>query len=197
MSKPILFRGPMVRAILDNRKTQTRRVAKWPAAPQTDVDDDGWPLFEDDMGDFQREKSPYEVGDVLWVRETWRVHAWCDEPKVRIQYAAGGYQQFSGEQLPDSSEDWAWSHVGGDPYGDCHWRPSIFMPRWASRIELEVTGVRCERVQEIHPADVAAEGLVNPTVRSFGELWDSINGKKAPWSSNPSVWVYEFKRVKP
>jgi hypothetical protein len=87
----------------------------------------------------------------------------------------------------------------------CHWKPSIFMPRWASRITLEITNIRVERLQEITEEDAKAEGIENPFFASdrywptfkdrFETLWDSINGKTYPWSSNPWVWVIEFKKV--
>lgn len=124
---------------------------------------------------------PYGVpGDRLWVRETW---------------CADG--------LDDGSAPLYHFRADGDHDPEATWRPSIFMPRTACRIVLDVTGVRIERVQDISEADAKAEGpelLPDPmqdTPRrwrdSYRTLWDSINGKRAPWDSNPWVWVVEFK----
>lgn len=153
--RPILFSAPMVRAILDGSKTQTRRVVK----PQPDdgavlhgpeyyeptAEDrygnefPGKEIFGvyDDMGEWGI-KCPYEVGMTLWVRETW-----CEYGKKTAIYRAD-YQQ----NLTPISDG-----IGGP------WKPSIFMPRWASRITLEITGVRVERVQSISEEDAAAEGV--------------------------------------
>ena len=172
--RPILFSGEMVRAILDGRKTQTRRVVK-PQPPP--------------LGGFV--KNPYgQPGDRLWVRETWAL----DD---KYYYRADG--------------------AVGDRCGK--WKPSIHMPRAASRITLEITGVRVERLQEITISDIYAEGAITDEwlewrddVSGVGmpagsrienerdvweKLWDSINGKTYPWKSNPWVWVIEFKRIKP
>lgn len=191
--RPILFSAPMVRAILDGTKTQTRRVVKpahkaWIEMPVTHQ-----------LGEWDKRPLPYgKTGDRLWVRETWAApHSedarppraiQCDQ--MRIHYAA--------------SED----------RGGLLWRPSIHMPRWASRITLEVTGVRVERLQDISEADAIAEGIEptmpNPghwnwrdylieggqthAVLSYKTLWESINGPGS-WDLNPLVWVVEFKRV--
>jgi len=200
--KPILFSGPMVRAILEDRKTQTRRVIK-PQPTKNDIacidiellDTDGlyrtW-LSNPDGGidqDYNPEiwKSPYQVGQHLWVRETW-------------QYAQAGINI-----IYRADETWGdLRHL----IVDYKWRPSIFMPRKFSRITLEVTEVRCERLQEIDEIDAIHEGVhvdalhelksySYPNKKHFEYLWDSINGKKYPWSSNPWVWVISFKRIKP
>jgi hypothetical protein len=183
--RPILFSGPMVRAILEGRKTQTRRVLKWQYAPATGArfipHAGGWQwLFEGgcgsaypgDQGALGR--CPFGiVGDQLWVRETW---AKAGEVGDEIEYRADNH----------------------DPAA-AKWRPSIFMPRWASRLTLEVVGVRVERLQDISDADAMAEGIQHlyewaafPR-RTFQNLWDSINAERAPWASNPWVWVVEFK----
>ena len=174
--RPILFSGPMVRAILDGRKTQTRRVVK----PQPDwirprVSDDGIAHGYCGSGPTDGIKCPYgTVGDRLWVRESWAK---------------------SGE-VGDATE---YRADNPDPIG-AKWRPSIHMPRWASRIDLEITGIRVERLQEISERDAMAEGceyLTNSVARSnFVKLWISINGQDS-WSANPWVWVIEFKRIKP
>ena len=186
--RPILFTGAMVRAILSGSKSQTRRVVKY-QAPDL-VDDDGWPLVDrsiDGIGEV-RGACPYgQSGDQLWLQETWAApHAYDHLPPrlipqgARIHYAA--------------TED----------RGGLLWRPSIHMPRWASRITLEVTGVRVERLQDISEADALAEGVSaildemrRATPRcDFQALWQSINGPGS-WDANPWVWIVEFKRIKP
>ena len=194
--RPILFSGPMVRAILEGRKTQTRRVVKGltPGHAHTgrSLTGLGYPAS---MGKWWAEflhsepgspiyvACPYgQPGDRLWVRETWALH-------------------------PDDGEAgvlWRATDPGWDAEGTgLKWRPSIFMPRWASRIELEVTGVRVERVQGISEADAQAEGVaavqgdpedhVDPVDR-FAQVWDGINGKRGHgWDVNPWVWVVEFR----
>lgn len=219
--KPILFSGPMVRAILDGTKTQTRRVLKtqppllgrirhaWFNAPIYGFTDEDIPAAS-----WWKIKCPYgQPGDRLWVRETWgtgsRPHPirGTDEG---IEYRADQYFVDEIESLPLCTEcvpaDFELDSV---PSG---WRPSIFMPRWASRITLEVTGVRVEQLQDIGEADARAEGAksmdivtgrqtLDPDSRQgsyvahYREIWDSINAKTAPWASNPWVWVVEFKRL--
>lgn len=212
--RPILFSGAMVWAILEGHKTMTRRVAKLPVTPDTASINpdgkDGWVLWApqpvtDEMskrmypngGGF---KCPYgQPGDRLWVRETWAL-------VPRTAYAGSdGVQQ---TLRPDDNHDAAIYRAGWDRVAPGHWRPSIFMPRWASRITLEVTGVRVERLQDISEADARSEGVArgrwtnlgtsasSEYVGSFAELWDTINGKRGySWESNPWVWVVEFKRV--
>lgn len=196
--RPILFSAPMVRAILDGRKTQTRRVVK----PQ--------PVYKDGLGlDWFNRKGewigftgqavshgystdayrcPYgQPGDRLWVRETWAVRglAWGMKPSQAAKIASPA----------------AWRYAADDTTGWQHgWKPSIHMPRAASRITLEITGVRVERLQEIKTGDCWAEGIpaspdVNPW-HEYGDLWESINGPGS-WNANPWVWVVEFKRVAP
>ena len=173
---PILFSGPMVRAILEGRKTQTRRVIK----PQT--------TWGSDV-----EYCPHGVpGDRLWVRETW-----C--PLERADWSRPG-REYNVNYKADAT-----------PEGECirkemgyQWKPSIFMPRWASRITLEITGVKVERIQELlDHKDIMAEGILpdeGPRCYScrtrFAELWDSLNAKRGyGWDANPWVWVIEFKRL--
>lgn len=180
--RPILFSGPMVNAILENRKTQTRRVVK----PQPERDPACGVWFPATTAKRKRhyaneehfrrglpiDWSPYGVvGDRLWVREAWQ------DGNGGIYYRADGI------------------HPGP-------WKPAIHMPRWASRITLEITGVRVERLQDISNDDARAEGVPEwdgdepgDYRGSFRDVWDSINGKRHPWSSNPWVWVREFKRI--
>ncbi len=216
-STPILFSGPMVRAILDGRKTQTRRVVK----PQPIGDQySGCAQAREYLGVVMAGKwgayfpdfvpCPYgKPGDQLRVRETWRTYKSLDHVKpsnlqrgAAIEYQAGG------------------SNVYGHPrpLGLGKWRPSIFLPTWASRITLEITGVRVERLQDISEADAVAEGIerVNQLgvlrcsgwkdysglrngfmspLASYRSLWESINGPGS-WDVNPWVWVVEFRRIK-
>lgn len=220
--RPILFSGPMVRAILEGRKTQTRRIIK-PQPP-----DGAHPFFilcsnyEKDEGRwrFAANKDhlsetvlgpitcPYgKPGDRLWVREG---------------HALDGSQVFyrAGHAEAESS----------GPRVDIRWRPSIFMPRWASRITLEITGVRVERLQEISEADCLEEGIIHAgwdperygsVVECYRDLWQSINGNRpklprnlnsrryarvkawlekhpdTSWDANPWVWVVEFRWLTP
>ena len=176
--QPIIFSVDMVKAILDGRKTMTRRVIK----PQP-VTSDGmiaksvpiW-LYPSEFVQY----CPYgQVGDRLWVRETYY-------PCIDAE------QEIRGDCVYKASEH---AHL----VAEGEWKPSIFMPRWASRITLEITAVRVERLQEIKQTDVDREGIssinIINAIPKFRELWDSINGKKYPWSSNPWVWVIKFDNM--
>lgn len=194
--RPILFSAPMVRAILDGRKTQTRRVVKFYGLTDVHRRLDGSFSFET-AGGSTLVKCPYgKPGDSLWVRET---HARCPGNMFTPpHYLADG-------PMPSISE----RHDAGL----LRTFPSIHMPRWASRIDLLITGVRVERLQDISEADAAAEGLKSWPHKggraygydgglqdghgsargAFWHLWESINGPES-WSANPWVWVVEFKR---
>lgn len=203
--RPILFSAPMVRAILEDRKTVTRRQVKCSIANrfdeprgQADVDA-GYPLVECEDGYVSAVKlCPYgQPGDRLWVRETW----------AEIRVAQAPDQEWIVYRECDNRTDY------GGP-----WKPSIFMPRRACRILLEISAVRVERLQDISEDQAMAEGvrlmrdgsgtwvsregpgnLVTPwptAKEAFGDLWNSINGPHA-WDANPWVWVVEFKRVTP
>lgn len=217
--RPILFSAPMVRAILDGRKTQTRRVVK----PQP-ADMAALPLMLSDGVRFATEakfvRCPYGVpGDRLWVRETWGTGT---RPDLHEGWRDGIEYRADEEGL--NEHDLLPLHAVALPDGvDLDsiaqgWRPSIHMPRWASRIDLEVVSVRVERLQEIGEEDARAEGiefedhtkdawrgwksfdgtcLYDTALESFRKGWDSLNAKRAPWSSNPWVWVVEFRRIKP
>lgn len=206
--RPILFSGAMVRAILDGKKTQTRRALK---VQPLDV----LPMLEDKagvewVGLMQREPEPKgtvfrckfgKPSDRLWVRETWCcVHGVPDaggvpHPDDFVRYRA---DSGPGEQVITDIR--------------C-WHPSIHMPRVYSRILLEIVGVRVERLNDISEADARAEGITDggclncgnsepcgcdtpaPDARdSFVRLWESINGDGS-WATNPWVWVLEFRRV--
>lgn len=194
--KPILFSTPMVKAILDGRKTMTRRVVK-------KFEDNGFMILEPDPS-----YCPYgQPGDRLWVRETWRPaydkELYCcvefRSNASRIKPAAGSLSEDQGHRFADDCPDVPSIHA--------KWRPSIHMPRWASQITLEITGVRVERVQDISEQDARDEGAspitenktVSGVFRSgFRLLWDSINAKRGyGWDANPWVWVVEFRRVTP
>ena len=181
--RPILFSDPMVKAILDGRKTMTRRVV-----PERFLDkyydyDDWCNSVMPSGADFScsrsyekeyfMERCPYgHPGDRLWVRET---HIITEEPRCPVVYKADTEVTIPPEV----------------------WRPSIHMPRWASRITLEITDVRVERLQDISVEDCQREGVESnvSSLIEFHDLWDSINGKKHPWVSNPWVWVVSFKRI--
>lgn len=191
----------MVRAILDGRKTQTRRVIKY-AIPDglvpIPLPNGKWSFQGQGRGHLKIETTkaipcPYgEPGDFLWVRETWQAIS-PDENKrpleeCRIIYKAT--DKHPGLYNPDKPE--------GPWYV---WRPSVHMPRWASRITLRVLNVRVERLHEITPEDCFAEGVVNRIIKQpidpisdFYTLWDSITANRSfSWSQNPWVWVVEFE----
>lgn len=214
--RPILFSGPMVLAILEGRKTQTRRVVKgrWaqihsekhgvPPAVET-----WWWGVEYVRGQKQYITPYAATGERLWVREGWR---WFG--RSRRDGVEGGFsyradhKQRKFDEFDDPDLRWKDFKVAtaNENYG---WRPSIHMPRWACRIILEITEVRVQRIHEISDADVVAEGVEQIHIDknrkffhkndvhglAFGELWNSINGKRAPWSSNPWVWAITFKRL--
>lgn len=179
--RPILFSGPMVRAIRECRKWQTRRIVK----PEPDwirpaVGVDGIAHGYCGSGPTDGISCPYgKPGDCLWVREAWAPLVVGNERDFiyRADYHAGLEKRD----------------------GDQKWKPSIHMPRIACRLMLEITGVRVERLQDISEADAVAEGaqcagfpaaLTN--YGAFGQLWKKINGPDS-WAANPWVWVVEFK----
>ncbi len=220
----ILFSGPMVRALLDGAKTQTRRAVKPMAGEQSRwLTDDliqkvphgtmsggGWQMHHPKAGTHVDGvyvahdsplgwiRSPYgRPGDRLWVRESWRASSAHDSLAPR-KIPPGDAVEFSADQ------ERVLTGKG---------RPSIFMPRWASRITLEITDVRVERLQDISDEDAAAEGVVgggwylaeqspvcllhtqtSAAKWNYGVLWDAINGKGS-WAANPWVWVVEFTKV--
>ena len=191
MERPILFSAPMVRALLAGTKTQTRRVVKLRGAEV--IDERGWQtVFLRSPWPWSPEADawvpcPYGApGDRLWVRETWAAPHDRDHLRPR--------------EIPNGTRIHhraSWEGPSG-----LLWRPSIHMPRWASRITLEVTGVRVERLQAISEEDAKAEGCPfdePPPGKPwawFRKLWMDINGAES-WASNPWVWVVEFKRVTP
>ena len=181
--KPMLFSDPMVRAILDGRKVQTRRLANGPGFPTS---------------------SPWQVGDVLWVRECWRLQAVggsCDY--ISIWYRAdGAVRQFDVPSGLSAGITWKW-------------HPSIHMPRWACRLFLNVTRVRCERLQDITEADAIAEGFeycpplpLEPR-NKFAEAWDAlyfypqpikqkgtiVGYRSFPWDGTPETRTHKIGRA--
>lgn len=212
--RPILFSGQMVRAILEGRKTQTRRVVRpqpylnreWRLEWSTRDGKESTPCWIATRGDelvWDFGPGYGAPGDRLWVRETWGEHI---------------------QDIGDARQDrWFVYRADGnerpmDNGGEAAWRPSIHMPRWASRIDLEITEVRVQRLQEISEEDAIAGGVRGfnehgcwvyedyqggqgtwrfSAKGSFASLWDSINGNTHPWArSNPWVWAVRFKVVK-
>lgn len=231
--RPIIFSAPMVLALLEGRKTQTRRTKGLDAINTRPGDyrlrgvEDGLWYFANNLhsdGDTSA-KCPYgQPGDRLWVRET---HQWRYGMKgleaggtvhdpVEVYYRATpnvvslhDHRTKARVQFADADAVWRDMLIEDDG-----WRPSIFMPRWASRITLEITDVRVERVQDISEEDAIAEGTGPDMVCSpeyaarhgfegtehdfifrYRCVWDSINGKTHPWARNPFVWALTFKRV--
>ena len=182
--KPILFSTSMVQAMLDGRKTQTRRVIKDKDITNWfDIDVDGKPIayIDQETGDSYppTHRAKYQPGDILWVRETWAKRIHSDN---RYYYKA------------DNNLGAIFNRE------DDKWRPSIFMPREAARIFLRVKNVRVERVQDIGEEDALAEGVewlnFATAKEAFTALWDGINGKRVyGWDTNPWVWVVEFEHM--
>jgi hypothetical protein len=212
---PILFSAPMINALRDRKKTQTRRLVNPLMHLIVDGDETTGRVVEQSdraFGDLATEyaASPYgEAGDQLWVRETWA--PWSEDIEERGE----------AEVIADAKRQMPWAAIvyradanGGD-VNVKRWRPSIFLPRWASRMSLAVTSVHVERLQDITSEDIVSEGAVawehhDPNLgksfvssfdrKAYSDLrslwargWDSINGKRAPWFANPWVWVVNFK----
>jgi hypothetical protein len=193
--RPILFSSAMVRAILDDRKTQTRRVLKLQPMhgssttirPHHCLDGaflvEHWQRQERSFGNFGRCENitcPYgALGDRLWVRETWATTDSAGGPVVA--YRAGGSMVHgaSGDRRNGTWQDFVFSGEVGEVYPPEIWKPSIFMPRWASRITLEVTDVRVERLQEISEGDAVAEG-VQPWRLNESEIADIQISDESP-----------------
>jgi len=201
--KPILFSTNMVQAILRGEKTQTRRLCKFYKA---------YDIFHDGKHEVEAEQTfenimpcKYKVGDILWVRETWQ-HTKC--LNINFEDENYGYVYKADGQPWEDIEGWTW-------------KPSIFMPKEACRIKLEITDIRIERLNDISREDAINEGIEfqsfyignsglpkpigykiygsknswdeNPIV-SYWSLWDQINGKDS-WNCNPWIWVIKFKKL--
>ncbi len=186
--RPILFSSPMVKAILEGKKTQTRRVVKfkkpferhsqWPyMKPHSNG---GWIFADAPIRKKMEHKDggkqcPYgKPGDRLWVRETWSDS--MNEGNREFYYRSGSAYE---------ADPTAWEKHP--------WKPSIHMPRKASRITLEITNSRVSRLMEMTYGDYQAEGFVGPG--EFRKTWDELNSKRGyGWMENPWVWIIEFKR---
>lgn len=203
--RPILFSAPMVRALLAGTKTQTRRVVK----PDHLIGAHDAYMTTPEGQAKQTKLCPYgQPGDRLWVRETHAPQADCWGAWERWLRGDGGPApiiHYAADFKPFQDGQGFTIHK---PFIE-KWRPSIHMPRWASRITLEVTEVRVERLQDISEADALAEGVkVHPDhhgkprtsiyspVQAYADLWDQINGPES-WAANPWVWAITFKRVQP
>ena len=218
---PILFSSEMVRAILDGRKTQTRRIIKMPEGIAEKYeyrgDDGGNELLPKESGHYWingyamwRPNLKYQVGDRLWVRETFRyvrVGLGCGGSAVGVEYKTGDikFNKRANKYTKQARNKEKRGH-------HAKWRPSIHMPRWAARIFLEITNIRVERVQDISLKEVISEGIKDTnkcvynddnvfkcnhhdTLDKFKNLWDSLNAKRGyGWDKNPWCWVIEFKR---
>jgi hypothetical protein len=213
---PILFSGDMVRAILDGRKTQTRRPveqrlqhAEWAERYCNAMGMTGSWSFKRELNKQFREygkhlacnsiaidvvRCPFgRIGDTLWVREAWAdLSDWCHYNRLYGK----GVKAFYRADDPDCPVS--------------RWRPSIHMPRWACRLLLRITDIRVERLHAITNEDVIAEGVCVTNVEcygrwfhpndchgiAFGDVWNKAYGKTFPWSSNPWVWAVTFERIK-
>ncbi|EPC5233030.1 hypothetical protein ACRZ0B_003362 [Klebsiella quasipneumoniae] len=187
----MIFNAEMVRAILDGRKTQTRRPIKWKQTRFTEVgereDGSKWPWSEDaeHACDFWHPCPFGAVGDRIWVHETW-ADTGASAPDLKL------YRANYPEHVPSIYEN-------VPPAKEIRWTPSIHMPRTASRILLEITDVRVERLRSMSQDDARAEGVIAASGPmeaglAFRELWDSIYGEES-WKANPWVWVIKFKRI--
>ncbi len=225
-ARPILFSAPMVQALLTGRKTQTRRIVKpQPASgcyyAMNGAGNAALHLIEN--GTPEKYCVPVkanstshilycpfgEVGDLLWVRETFCLEDTCEyheyavAPKDRPFLTWKNYDNGEYFTIPHYRATEPEPHIV--PYGldedddKTRWKPSIFMPRWSSRITLEITNIRVERLQDISDKDAIEEGVdrTNTSIPTYASqrymmLWNSINGKDS-WGENPWVWVLEFK----
>ncbi|EPG4778512.1 hypothetical protein OQB83_001225 [Klebsiella pneumoniae] len=216
----MIFNGEMVRAILDGRKTQTRRIMK--VQPENSelglrrvveskngIDDGKYFWSQSDATGLKSRSKPFAcpfgtVGDRIWVREAFRVHSRATDVATLV-YKASERNSWTEQthRVPVA--------VFNKPATPEKWTPSLHMPRWASRILLEITDVRVERLNSISQEDAKAEGMEltgwRPTYSdpdsggevwtpydNFAQLWESIYGEES-WKANPWVWVIEFKRV--
>lgn len=208
----MIFNGEMVRAILDGRKTQTRRPVKFPVHDKNLGCELAGNELAGELSAGNYLNSAFgKPGDRIWVRETWGVvsHAFSDDglmidwvpdrPTTAIHEMPFGNGYYSGYAIYAADGDVTWGDEDGYEDGRSCWKPSIHMPRAASRILLEITDVRVERLRSMSQDDARAEGVIAASGPieaglAFRELWDSIYGEES-WKANPWVWVIELKRV--
>ena len=194
--RPILFSTPMVQAILDGRKTVTRRMVRFPYSNDALKFDCStnritWAGFNGNTQITPWQDCQYgKPGDVLWVRETFA-------PYVIDNYDDKGNDKYTWLFKADGQES-QWILDGME---DATWKPSIHMPKAACRIFLEVVSVKVERLQDITEGDCVREGIKKESengypsaLPQFEHLWQLINGSDS-WDANPWVWVVEFKRI--
>lgn len=222
--RPVLFNGDMVKAILAGTKTQTRRPMKVQPADITGFGSNEWSRFRNNMAErWQRAEAfgqpcPFgEPGDRLWVRETWRPEERDSDMADGVRYQADDAFRVI-ENTREAADRWLDVHGGLGAKNIYRWRPSIHMPRWASRLTLRVTGARLERLQSITPDDAVAEGIERVShvglmqafgwkdygggagyfdpVKSFASLWDQVaTDRELCWDRNPWVWRISFERI--
>lgn len=223
--KPILFNTEMVRAILDGRKTVTRRVVKtqhkdacgfYVTTRKSDGAFMGVYEYDENESMFDNPlKPPYEVNDILYVRETWQLAYTLDDNDHAIEGTERYIYAASPEDMPNFTH---WVDTNGEYRDFVPWRPSIHMPKEAARIFLKVTGVRVERLQDMKKEDCEREGLEDfckrcaelfgtcdccanegGIIEYFKNLWDSTIKKDQlqyyGWDANPYVWVIEFEVI--
>ncbi|EJB6975342.1 hypothetical protein RJ219_004330 [Enterobacter hormaechei] len=218
IERGMIFNGEMVRAILDGRKTQTRRIIKDctvgrdPISKFIQIGKKFIGCYPEDVPELIRECCPYGVpGDRIWVRETFQGPLFDFEQMEAYQEDSSKFKKpefcvykADGKPAPEFFD--------ADDNLHCGWRPSIHMPRWASRITLEITGVRVEQLKSISEEEARSEGVARlregfwkhyqpgwtqhqlSARGSFATLWDSIYGS-GEWDRNPWVWVVEFNRI--
>jgi len=220
--RPMIFNADMVRAVLDGRKTQTRRMLTPHHLKMIDAAARAGECYPLESGiqhanslSYYREWCPFgAVGDHLWVKETWSVvsHAFNDDglmidyvpdrPAKAVLEKPFGRGYYSGHAIYAADGSFTWGDDDGCVDGHSCWKPSIHMPRWASRIMLEITGVRVERLTALSDDCARNEGCPaqlphNPDDKDqartwFRGLWSEIYGEES-WQANPWVWVIEFK----
>lgn len=183
---PILFNTEMVKAILDGRKTQTRRIIKPQPTASGGFLANVIPLWLYPQ-EYINKYCHYRIGDRLWVRETFDTALNIIKREDDVFYKA--------------------DYNDTMPKGIYNWKPSIFMPRWASRINLEITDIRVQRIQDITEEDAIAEGITkiqcdcgdcidSTIIGAYQDLWNSINSKQGyGWDINPCVWIINFIRI--
>ncbi|EJL8812385.1 hypothetical protein NM587_002588 [Salmonella enterica] len=193
----MIFNAEMVRAILDGRKTQTRRPVKFPLIDKNMGCELAGNELAGELAAHNYWNSPYgKPGDSIWVRETFRVHSRATDVATLV-YRASVRNSWTEQthRVPVA--------VCNTPATPEKWTPSIHMPRWASRILLEITDVRVERLRDLSEEDAKSEGITPPAGGvlpgweyriNFRDLWMDIYGTDS-WEANPWVWVIEFKRV--